>query len=136
MAEYVTTDTELTSIANAIRVKGGTSDALAYPTEFIDAINAIETTPETQTKTVNPSESSQTVEPDSGKLLSAVTVTAISSNYIGSNITQLNATTYIPSASTQTIAAGVYLAGAQTIEPIPISVENHRLILPDGLITV
>jgi hypothetical protein len=38
MADYLTTDTELTSIASAIRSKGGTSAALVYPSEFISAI--------------------------------------------------------------------------------------------------
>lgn len=41
MAEYKTTDTELTSIANAIRTKGGTSSSLVYPTGFVSAIGAI-----------------------------------------------------------------------------------------------
>lgn len=41
MADYLVTDTELTSIANAIRTKGGTSAQLVYPTDFISAINAI-----------------------------------------------------------------------------------------------
>ena len=43
MANYLTTDTELTSIANAIRTKGGTSAQLTYPTGFVTAINAIPT---------------------------------------------------------------------------------------------
>lgn len=43
MADYLTTDTELTSIANAIRTKGGTSAQLAYPAGFVSAINAIPT---------------------------------------------------------------------------------------------
>ena len=115
MADYLTTDSELIAIANSIRIKGGTSAALAYPTEFIQAIEAIETTPDTQTKTVNPSESVQTVTPDSGKLLSAVTVTAVSSNYVGSNILRKAAATYTPSTAAQTIAAGQYLTGVQTI---------------------
>ena len=41
--DYLTTDTELTSIANAIRTKGGTSAALEDPADFITAINAIST---------------------------------------------------------------------------------------------
>lgn len=41
MANYLITDTDLTSIANAIRAKGGTSESLAFPTEFVSAINAI-----------------------------------------------------------------------------------------------
>lgn len=43
MADYLVTDTELTSVANAIRTKGGTSANLSFPTEFVSAINAIET---------------------------------------------------------------------------------------------
>lgn len=36
-------DADLTSIANAIRTKGGTSAQLAFPSEFVSAINAITT---------------------------------------------------------------------------------------------
>lgn len=43
MANYLTTDTELTSVADAIRTKGGTSADLTYPTGFVSAINAIPT---------------------------------------------------------------------------------------------
>lgn len=38
---YLTTDTDLTSVANAIRTKGGTSAQLAFPADFVSAINAI-----------------------------------------------------------------------------------------------
>ena len=34
-------DADLTSVANAIRTKGGTSAALAFPADFVTAINAI-----------------------------------------------------------------------------------------------
>lgn len=40
---YTTTDTALTSIANAIREKGGTSDPLTYPDGFVSAIEDIQT---------------------------------------------------------------------------------------------
>lgn len=40
---YLTTDEELTSVADAIRTKGGTSSPLVYPTGFVSAINAIPT---------------------------------------------------------------------------------------------
>ena len=43
MAEYLTHANELTSIANAIRTRGGTSTTLSYPTGFISAINALPT---------------------------------------------------------------------------------------------
>lgn len=36
--EYTTTASELTSIADAIRTKGGTSASLVYPTGFVSAI--------------------------------------------------------------------------------------------------
>lgn len=42
MAKYLTQDSSLTSIANAIRSKSGTSEALNYPDGFISAINNID----------------------------------------------------------------------------------------------
>lgn len=43
MADYLVTDTELTSVANAIRTKGGTSASLEFPDEFVTAIGNIPT---------------------------------------------------------------------------------------------
>jgi hypothetical protein len=36
-------DADLTSVANAIRTKGGTSDSLAFPAGFVSAVQAIPT---------------------------------------------------------------------------------------------
>lgn len=41
--EYKVSDTDLTSVANAIRTKGGTNAPLSFPTDFIDAIGDINT---------------------------------------------------------------------------------------------
>lgn len=43
MTDYIVTDTELISVADAIRAKGGTSADLEWPAGYIAAINAIPT---------------------------------------------------------------------------------------------
>lgn len=43
MADYLTNTAELTAVANAIRVKGGTSEQLVYPAGFVSAIQEIQT---------------------------------------------------------------------------------------------
>lgn len=43
MADYLVTDTELTSIANAIRTKNDTSTDISFPTGFVSAIQSIPT---------------------------------------------------------------------------------------------
>lgn len=74
-----------------------------------------------------PDETVQTVTPSAGKLFDEVEVGAIPSNYVGSGVTRKAAATYTPSSSAQTIAAGQYLDGAQTIDPIP-----SQYIVPSG----
>lgn len=59
---YLTTDQELTSVANAIRTKGGTSAALEYPAEFISAIGAIQTGTPKAAQTYYPSTGDQIIE--------------------------------------------------------------------------
>ena len=48
MAEYLTNTTDLTLVADAIRTKGGTTELLTYPEEFVTAIYAIQTGTELQ----------------------------------------------------------------------------------------
>lgn len=43
MAEYLTNTADLTAVADAIRVKGGTAAQLVYPDGFVTAIQAIQT---------------------------------------------------------------------------------------------
>lgn len=70
-----------------------------------------------QSKTVNPSESAQTIKADYGyDDLSQVTVNAVSRTYVGSGVTKKSAATYTPGTSDQSIASGQYLNGTQTIK--------------------
>ena len=41
MADYIVTSGELTSVANAIRIKGGTNSQLVFPNGFVSAIGNI-----------------------------------------------------------------------------------------------
>ena len=41
MSEYIVTDSELISVADAIRRRGGTQEGLTWPTGYVSAINAI-----------------------------------------------------------------------------------------------
>lgn len=62
-----------------------------------------------QEKTATPTESEQTITPDSGNSgLSSVTVGAISSTYVGSDIAQNDSTDLSVSGATVTVPAGYY----------------------------
>lgn len=119
--DYIAQSADLTSIADAIRTKGGTSATLEYPTDFITAINNIggggTPTLQTKSKSYTPSESQQTeaVTYDSGyDGLDTVNVTvgAISSTYVGSGITQRTSSDLTASNLTVTAPAGYYASSA------------------------
>ena len=64
-------------------------------------------------KTVSPTESQQVVEPDTGyDGLAQVTVSAISSSYVGSGITRRDSTSLSASGATVSVPAGYYSSAA------------------------
>ena len=67
---------------------------------------------QTQTKSVNPTESQQIIEPDSGYLLSSVTVGAISNDYVGTGIARKSSTNLTVSGDTVIAPAGYYAESA------------------------
>ena len=113
MPTYITSNQELGSIADAIRSKGGTSAALSFPTGFVNAIDAIKTAPTLQSKSASPTESAQTIKPDSGyDGLSQVTVGAISTTYIGSGVARKSSSDLTVSGGTVNVPAGYYAEAA------------------------
>lgn len=104
MAELLTTDTELQTVANAIRAKTGGSAQLGYPGGFAAAIAGI----------------GSDCTATAADIRSGKTAYAGNSKVTGS-MTEKAAATYNPSASDQEIAAGQYLSGKQTIRKVTTS---------------
>ena len=75
----------------------------------------------TETKSVTPSESSQTITPTNGKVLSQVTVGAISSTYVGTGIARKTSADMTVSNLTVTAPAGYYASnGTKTLSSLTV----------------
>lgn len=143
--------TKLTAIANAIRSKTGGAGPLTLD-GMAQAITGIETRRPEQTKPVIPSPGPQTVLPDEGHVLSRVDVAGMPAGQLATptvspdglvtaqvsaggylptggaktlQLSTLGAQTIQPGLSAQTLAAGKYLTGTQTIAAITASLLGY-----------
>lgn len=106
-------------------------------------VNVPSSSPNLQSKTgIVPTESSQTIQPDSGyDGLSSVQINAVSSSYVGSSITRRNSSSLTASNATITAPAGYYAEevskSVQTGDKpnISISVNNSGLITANSIYT-
>ena len=115
MADYLTNDTDLQAVADAIRDKGGTSVPLTYPDGFVSAIGAIKSNPTLQEKSVTPSTAAQEVTPDSGyDGLSKVTVGAMPSGVLARPTVSVSGV-----ITSRVSTAGYLLFGAQKTRQLP-----------------
>lgn len=122
MAEYLTTDTELTSIANAIRTRGGTSAALTYPEGFITAIENI------PAGSGSPVIITDTIDEHGG------TIRHISTT--GDTLEGKTADDVILSGATLTVPAGIYaLDSTKTFADATATVSGTNTVTPTATIS-
>ena len=112
-------DSDLTSVANAIRSKAGISVTLSFPADFVTEIGNITTggNLETGSQTITATESTQSIQmlPTTGYDgfdEVDITVNAIPSNYVGSGVTQRTSLDLSASGATVTAPAGYYSSNA------------------------
>lgn len=134
--DYLTTDQELTSIANAIRTKGGTSASLTYPAGFVSAIENLPSGGGIyQAKTnITPTTSSQTITPDSGyDALSSVQINAMPS---GTATTPATTITAQPTISVNSSTGVITASNSKTQNVTPAVSAGYVSSGTAGTITV
>ena len=110
-------------VVNAMPTGRATTTATtitANPSFSLDSSTGVVTASVSASKTVTP-----TIQAGYISVGTAGTISAIGSNTL--QLTSLSAHTYTPGTTSQTIPAGRYLTGAQTISPIP-----SQYIIPSG----
>ena len=120
MAKVLVSDQYLGDIADAIRTKKSVNTTYTL-SEMADAILSIPTgggAVSLQSKTATPTESQQVIKPDSNyDGLSQVTINAISTTYVGSEIARNNSNNLSISGAIVTVPAGYYATAASKTFP-------------------
>lgn len=148
MANYLTNDTDLTKVANAIRTKSGTSAPLEYPDEYVSAIEAIYIPKIEASKnhTVN-SSGTTTITPDStydgigqvnltvpaGSATTPTTTITVNPSIGVSSGGLITATASASQSITPTVSAGYVSSG--TSGTISVSGSNTSQLTTLGAIT-
>lgn len=104
MSNYFATDAEFISVADAIRIRGGTSAPLEWPTDFVNAILAIPTGGKSLTSISAVFSQGSTVVYDTDSLDSLKTMLVVTANYSDSTTETVPSTDY---TLTGTLSAGI-----------------------------
>lgn len=132
---------ELVSGNKEITANGTGIDVANYSTVSV-AVSTPE--PNLQAKTASPTESSQTIQPDSGyDGLSSVQISGISSTYVGSDVTRRSSSDLTASGATVTVPAGYYASqaskavasGSATTPATTVTANPTISVSSSGLIT-
>lgn len=113
VAQYAAVDVAVSGGSATLQAKTGivptTSSQTIEPDQGYDGLSSVQIDAiQTQTKSATPSETAQTIIPDSGKYLTSVSVGAVSSTYVGSGIDRNDSTDLTASGATVSVPAGYY----------------------------
>lgn len=130
-ASYTAVETNHTCSGTVFDLQNSTITSEA-PYDAMQKVTLDITIPE-QEKTVSPTETSQTVTPDTHKVLSKVTVNPISSTYVGSAIPRQPAKTITPSSTSQIAVRGdSYVTGTVYVAAVPTEMKVADLSMASG----
>ena len=130
-ASYTAVETNHTCSGTVFDLQNSTITSEA-PYDAMKKVTLDITIPE-QEKTVSPTETSQTVTPDTHKVLSKVTVNPISSTYVGSAIPRQPAKTITPSSTSQMAVRGdSYVTGTIYVDAVPTEMKVADLSMASG----
>lgn len=122
--EYAVNSEDLTSVANAIREKGGTEDALSFPAGFVTAIENIRAGGGASLNVIAASSFSALPETADEGTMAVITDTAIGA-------------VYVQKAQPETAAAGdIFISTAANLHTVDIAGDEGSLQIPLGFVHV